>query len=34
MTLGIPPGAYGWSLAVRDQPTGLTSYKFVSAGAH
>ena len=33
MTLGIPPGAYGWSLAVRDQPTGLTSYTFVSAGA-
>jgi VWFA-related protein len=34
MTLGIPPGAYGWSIAVRDQPTGLTSYAFVSADAH
>ena len=31
VTLGIPPGAFGWSVAVRDQPTGLTSYVFVPA---
>jgi hypothetical protein len=31
VALGIPPGAYGWSIAVRDQPTGLTSYVFVPA---
>lgn len=32
MLLSVPP-AYSWSVAVRDQPTGLTSYVFVPAPA-
>ncbi len=32
MTMGVKPGAYTWSVALRDEPTGLTSFVVVPAG--
>ena len=32
MELGVAPGSYKWSVGLRDQPTGLTSYVVVPAG--
>ena len=29
--MGVTPGAYGWSVALRDEPTGLTAYVVVPA---
>ena len=31
LSLGVPPGSFAWSIAVRDQPTGLTAFVLVRA---